>query len=157
VRRRRFLATLAGMWAAAVLPARARAEDYAWPVEVLDAIDRLEADVDARLRSLAAGLPAASPFAQAVLADHERHRRARGALRRRFRLPVPATPSGTGEASRALDSLRTAQEALVHAHAEGLPALGDPGAVDLLAHHMVEDSRHLTVIDLWIEMEANRG
>jgi hypothetical protein len=157
VRRRRFLASLAGVSAAAVLSVRVRADDYAWPVEVLDAIDRLEADVDARLRSLAAGLPAASPFAQAVLADHERHRHARASLRRRSGLPVPATPVVVGEAPRALDSLRSAQVALVHAHAEGLPALGDPGAVDLLARHMVEGSRHLTVIDLWIEMEENRG
>ncbi len=45
----------------------------------------------------------------------------------------------------------------MHAHAEGLPALGDAGAVAVLARHMVDASRHLTVIDLWIEAEDVRG
>ena len=46
---------------------------------------------------------------------------------------------------------------LVYAHAEGLPALGDPRAVHVLAGHLVATARHLTVIDLWIESEENRG
>jgi hypothetical protein len=41
----------------------------------------------------------------------------------------------------------------VHAHAEGLPALRDRAAVDLLARHMVDVAAQLTVIDLWIEAE----
>src|SRR5204863_260642 len=34
---------------------------------------------------------------------------------------------------------------------------GVGGAVDLLARHMVDASRHLTVIDLWLEAEEQRG
>lgn len=41
----------------------------------------------------------------------------------------------------------------MHAHAEGLPALRDRAAVDLLARHMVDLAGQLTVIDLWIERE----
>jgi hypothetical protein len=52
-----------------------------------------------------------------------------------------------------LRALRDAHQNLVHAHAEGLPALGDRAAVDLLARHMVDVAAQLTVIDLWIEAE----
>jgi hypothetical protein len=157
VSRRLFLGTLAALSATALLPRRVDADDYALPVEVFDAIDRLEAGVDARLRSIAAALPSAETFAAAVFADHERFRRVRAGLRRRLRVPAGAVPAPPAEPDRSLEALRTAQEALVHAHAEGLPALGDSHAVDVLAHHMVEGSRHLTVIDLWIEMEAARA
>jgi hypothetical protein len=33
----------------------------------------------------------------------------------------------------------------------------DPAAVDLLARHLIDCARHLTVIDLWIQAEAERG
>ena len=155
--RRLFLGSLGALWAASLLPWRVDAEDYALPGDVFDAIDRLEAVVDGRLRDIAKGLPAAQPFVASVLTDHERFRRVRRGLRRRLHLPEGAPPASAPAAERSLESLRTAQEALVHAHAEGLPALGDASAVDVLAHHMVEGSRHLTVIDLWIEMEASRG
>ena len=56
-----------------------------------------------------------------------------------------------------LPALRRSQEALVYAHAEGLPAIGDALAVDRLARHMVELSRHLAVIGLWIDAEERRG
>jgi hypothetical protein len=68
-------------------------------------------------------------------------------------LDVPAGTRG----GLSLVALREAQQQLVHAHAEGLPALGDAGAVAVLARHMVDASRHLTVIDLWIEAEELRG
>jgi hypothetical protein len=55
-----------------------------------------------------------------------------------------------------LAGLRAAAQDLVHAHAEGLPALRDARAVDLLARHMVDEARHLAVVDLWVEAEANR-
>ena len=157
MRRRRFLAAVAGVSAAALRPRRLRADEYGSPREVFEAIDRLEADVDLRLGRIAAALPTATAFAQAVVADHERHRGVRASLRRRLELPTASARLAAPEAGRGLDALRTAQEALVHAHAEGLPALGDREAVDTLARHMVDGSRHLTVIDLWIELEAARG
>lgn len=148
---------MAGASAVAGLPGRLPADEYGSPRDVFDAIDRREADVDSRLGRIAAALPTASAFAQAVIADHERHRHVRASLRQRLGLPSSAPPRPSTEAGQTLDALRTAQEALVHAHAEGLPALGDRAAVDTLARHMVDGSRHLTVIDLWIELETARA
>ena len=74
----------------------------------------------------------------------------------RLRLPA-ASPSAPGAVSASLDALRSAQQELVHAHAEGLPALDDAPTVRVLAGHLVEASRRLTVIDLWIELEAERA
>jgi hypothetical protein len=134
----------------------AEAKDYASAAEVLGEIDRLEADVAGRLAPLRTVGPAAGRFAESMGADLQRHREERAWVRRRLGLAastgVPASPSDP-----ALDALRSSQEALVYAHAEGLPALGDPAAVDTLARHMVDLSRHLTVIDLWIEAEGQRG
>ena len=134
----------------------ARAADYASAREALDAIDRLEADVETRLRSIAAALPGARPFVASVLADQRRHRAERARVRRRLGLAVPSPPPPPS-VERDLASLRAAQEALVYAHAEGLPALGDVWAVDVLARHLVSTARQLTVIDLWIEAEEARG
>ncbi len=57
---------------------------------------------------------------------------------------------------RSLAGLRSAQEALVLAHAEGLPALRDAAAVDRLGRALVVASRHLTLVDLWIGSEESR-
>ena len=157
MRRRRFVSTLAGLSAALLLAPRAHGDEYAGPAEVFDAIDRWEADVDARLRSIAAALFSAQAFASSVLADHARFRRVRASLRGRLQLVPAAAPPAPTLSDRSLEALRTAQQALVHAHAEGLSSLGHAEAVDVLAHHMVEGARHLTVIDLWIEMESERG
>jgi hypothetical protein len=133
---------------------RAEGRDYTSAVEVLDEIDRLEADLDRRLARVAA----AAAFAASVHADHERQRRERSALRRRLRLPAsreaaaPATPPPID-----VESLRALAQDLVHAHAEGLPALGDAAAVDTLARHMVVDARHLAIIQMWGEAEEQRG
>lgn len=141
----------------AALAPPAEAAEYASAREVFDTVDRLEADVASRLEAIARALPAARPFADSVLADHQRHRATRGRLRVRLGLP-PAAPAAAAPGSEtALEALRAAQEALTFAHAEGLPALGDPQAVDAMARHMVDLSRHLTVVDLWIEAEAQRG
>lgn len=141
---------------AVALPSRLGATEYATAAEALGAVDRLEADVAARLAAIAKAVPAARPFTASVLADHERHRAARARVRRRLGLP----PGSAGPAKPAdptsLGGLRAAQESLVYAHAEGLPALGDPLAVDTLARNLVDLSRHLTVIDLWIEAESAR-
>jgi len=136
------------------LARRNEAADYTSAAEVFDAVDRLEAELGAMLRALAARVPAARAFSRSLLADHETQRATRERLRRRLKLP-PRARLGAGVAGDIkLSALRSSQEALVYAHAEGLPALGDPRAVDVMARHMVELSRHLTVIDLWIEGEG---
>jgi hypothetical protein len=137
-----------------VLAGQAHARDYSSAAEVLDEIDRLEADLDRRLARVAA----AGAFAASVHADHERHRRERSVLRRR--LGLPASPAPAAPATLApidVESLRTVAQDLVHAHAEGLPALGDAAAVDTLARHMVVDARHLAIIQMWGEAEEQRG
>lgn len=138
-------------------PSPAGATEYGSAEEVLIAVDRLEAEVAARLRALEKAFAPARALAASLLADHERHRADRARLRRHLRLPkaAPASPAAAGDTD--LTALREVQQALVHAHAEGLPAMGSPFAVDMLARHMVEVSRHLTVIDLWLEAEAQRG
>jgi hypothetical protein len=156
---RRAILEHAALGALALLawPRRVEATDYGSAGEVFDAVDRLEADVGARLRAIAAALPSARPFVSSLLGDHERHRAVRLRLRRRLHLPAPSLPDPAAAPEIALDALRAGQEALVYAHAEGLPALGDAGAVDAMARNMIDLSRHLTVIDLWIEAEAARG
>lgn len=135
---------------------RAEATDYASARDALDAIDRLEADAVARLLAIAAGLPAARSFTRSALADISRFRVERAGLRRRLALAAAAPAEAAPSADRSLEGLRAAQEALVHAHAEGLPALRDREAVGLLARHMVALARHLAVIQLWIEAEEAR-
>ena len=157
LRRRGLLKALALLPAAALRPVVAEATDYADAPDVFSAIDRLEADVDARLRAIAREQPAAREFAQSVLEDGERHRRRRGQLRRQLGLAPAPEPTGPTSPDRTLEGLRSALEALAYAHAEGLPALGDPHAVDVLAHDMIDVSRQRTVVDLWISLEADRG
>jgi hypothetical protein len=156
VRRRTALQALAAApLAALVRPAEAR--DYASAAEVLAEIDRLEADLDARMAAVATTVPGAAPLARSMRADHERHRVARAALRRRLRIPAgrPAAPTPSGPTTVA--ALTALGQELVHAHAEGLPALDDARAVDVLAHHMVDDARHLALLQLWGEAEEQGG
>jgi hypothetical protein len=135
---------------------RADARDYRSAGEVLAEIDRLESELDARLAGLAAAFPAADSFAASVRADHEKHRRTRAALRRRLRLTEASPVSGpAGHAS--VDALRALAQDLVHAYAEGLPAIKDAPAVDTLARHMVDDARHLAVLQMWMETEQPGG
>ncbi len=131
--------------------------DYSSALEVFDAVDTLEADVSQRLRALSEALASARPFVTSLLRDQERHRETRARLRRRLGIAATRSPRADARDLLSLADLRTAQEALVHAHAEGLAALGDEIAVDTLARNMVDLSRHLTVIDLWIEAEESRG
>lgn len=139
-------------------PRRAEAVDYANAAEVFAAIDRLTVVVAVRLAAIGERVPDARAFARSVARDHARFGKEREGLRRRLGigqgLPVH-TPSLRDALS--VEALRLDQEALVHAHAEGLPALHDAFAVDVLAGHMVELARHLTVIELWLEGEENRG
>ena len=139
----------------ASMATRADARDYGSPAEVLAEIDRLESELDARLSALAASMPGAAGLSRSVRADHERHRRARAALRARLHL---AAASATPALSPARSSLTLAQtqaiaQDLVHAYAEGLPAIGNPIAVEALARDMVDDARHLAVLQMWAEAE----
>jgi hypothetical protein len=140
----------AGVGAVASLARTASARDYTSASEVLDTIDGLARDVAASLDAIAASLPGARPLADSVGADHARQRADRDAIRRRFGLAASAPPAAAAP-SRDLGALRALQQELVHAHAEGLPALDDPQAVQALAGHLVDLSRHLTVIELWSE------
>jgi hypothetical protein len=155
--RREWLAALAGAPVLALLARPASATDYASAGELLDAVDRLEAGVAGRLRAIAAAHAPARPLARSFLAGHARHRSVRARVRRRLGLEAVPAPGEAVSDDRGLQALRDAQEALVYAHAEGLPALGDALAVELLARNMVELSRQLTVLDLWLEAEAERG
>jgi hypothetical protein len=148
------MALLGGM---AILPRTAGARDYTSASEVLDTIDRLAGDVEAALSAIADAVPGARPFAASVRADQVRERAHRDTIRARLRLPAsrPGAPAAPGPTS--LDALRTLQQELVHAHAEGLPALDDAAAVQALARDMVEAARRLTVIDLWVDLEAERA
>jgi hypothetical protein len=158
--RRRFLR---GAAAAPLLclarPAAVLATEYSSASEVLDTIDRREVEVAGRLAVIARATAGAQAFAGSVASDQARHRADRDKLRRRLKLPASSAPAPAPAAKPdlSLAALREAQQQLVHAHAEGLPALGDAGAVAVLARHMVDASRQLTVIDLWIEAEELRG
>jgi hypothetical protein len=132
--------------------------DYADAGQVFAEIERRTAEVEERLSALSERMASVKPFADSVRADHLRFARDREALRRRLGIGPASAPSRVAEGDLlSLPALRAAQEALVHAHAEGLPAVRDPYAVDVLAGHMVELSRHLTVIELWLEGEEDRG
>ena len=139
---------------AALFARSGTARDYATAAEVFDTIDGLAAGVAARLSGFQRSVPSSRDLVASVTADHARHRAAREALRRRLGLPPSSAPAGAAAGSADLEGLRAAQEALVYAHAEGLPAVGDPFVVDALAHHMVDLSRHLTVTQLWMETES---
>ena len=125
--------------------------------EVFREIDARTAEVGARLRALSEKQPAARAFARSLLRDHERQQAEREGLRKRLGLPEAAPVRATASEPASLSALRASQQALVTAHVEGLPVLGDPPAVDRLAHHLVALARHLTVIDLWLEAEESRG
>ena len=155
--RRALLRALALAPAGAALAPPLEATDYASPAEVFAAVDALETELSLRLRAMVEAVPGARPFVTSALRDHEAHRAARDRLRQRLGLGPAAVPKPSVANPVDLAALRASQERLVYAHAEGLPALGDSLSVDTLARHMVDLSRHLTVIDLWIETEASRG
>ena len=137
-------------------PAAVRATEYASASEVLDTIDRREVEVAGRLAAIARAIAGAQAFADSVASDQAGHRADRDKLRHRLKLPTSSAPAPPPP-DLSLAALREAQQELVHAHAEGLPALGDAGAVAVLARHLVDASRQLTVIDLWIEAEELRA
>jgi hypothetical protein len=148
---------LAAPAAGAALAGDASATEYTSALSVFAEVDRLAGEVELRFRALSLTSPGAKAFALSVLADHERERAERASLRRRLGLPPSTAARAEAADLTSLEALRTAQEALVHAHAEGLPAILDAHAVQVLAGHLVDLARHLAVIDLWIEAEATRG
>jgi hypothetical protein len=141
-----------------LLRGSAQAVDYASAAEVFAAIDTLSAAVAARLGAMADRVPEARAFARSAERDRAQFQAERARLRKRLGV-APAGPAAAARVNDplSLEALRVDQEALVHAHAEGLPALRDARAVDVLAGHMVELARHLTVIEMWIEVEESRG
>jgi hypothetical protein len=156
--RRAFLRAAAAGPLALAGGSSAGAADYTSAAQVFASVERLEAEVDARLRAIETAVPAAVAFAASVRRDRARHRSERARLRRQLGLPSPAAQAfATGEVDASLEGLRVSQEALVHAHAEGLPALGNSHAVDRLGAHMVDLARQLAVIELWIGQEEDRG
>jgi hypothetical protein len=158
--RRRVLRTAALLPAAlAAGPRAAAATDYASAEDAFAAIDQLEAEVVARLRRLEADVKVARSFAASLLRDHDRHRREREALRHDLGLvgTTPAAPPPAPNDVLDLAALKETQERLMYAHAEDLPILGQAPAVRELAHHMVDQSRHLTLLGLWVEAEEERG
>jgi hypothetical protein len=144
--------------AALLVPAGAEATDYASAEAALSAVEALASEVTLRLRGLAAMAGAARAFAQSLLLDHERHRRERDGVRRDLGLgAAPAPPAAATEGGGDLETLKDAQSKLTYALAEALPALGRPDAVRTLARQMVDASRHLTLVGLWIEAEERRA
>jgi hypothetical protein len=131
--------------------------DYASADEALAAIEGLEADVERFLLRLERTVASSRPLVASFRRDRDRHRGHRARVRRRLGLPSSEAAAASEAPDAALPALREAQSALVYAHAEALPALGDAVSVSLLLEDMVDLARHLTVIDLWIESEAARG
>jgi hypothetical protein len=141
----------------ALWPQAAGGTDYASAGEALAAIDGAEAEVVLRLRRLEAEVGVAQAFARSLLRDHEAHRRERAGVRRELGLGPPSAEASPPEDALDLAALREAQEKLTYAHAEALPALGEASAVRGLARHLVDQSRHLTLLGLWIQAEEDRG
>ena len=119
-------------------------------------VHRLSAEIDGRLAAVASAQPAARTLATSLARDLQRHADERRRVEPRLGVtrPVPSAPAGVDAT---LAGLRGAQETLMLAYADGLSALRhDPAAVRLLAGHMVDVARHLTITDLWIA-EGSRG
>ena len=155
---RRDLLKAAALLPAVLLARRVEATDYASAAEALAAIDALAVEVDARLRRLETEVAPAREFAARLRRDLGRHLAERAEVRRRLGLGAGAKPADPGlEDALDLEALRAATSKLTYAHAESLPVLGDPFAVRVLARHMVDVSRHLALVALWIEAEERRG
>lgn len=155
---RRRLLKAAGLVPGALLASeRAAAADAAPAAAALRAICDQAAEVVARLQGLAARV-AVRAFAESLLRDHTRHRAERDRVfallgREAGSVPPPTAPADALD----LGELKAAQEKLTYAMAEALPLLGRAEAVRTIAHQMVDSSRHLTLVGLWIEAEERRA
>jgi hypothetical protein len=156
--RRRLLEAAGFLPAALLLPARSEATDYASAAEALRAVEDLAAEVAARLSALASRFTAARAFAESLLRDQARHRTERDRVRSLLRLEAPPPRAGAAPADALdLEALKSAQQKLTYALAESLPVLGRAPVVRTLARQMVDCSRHLTLVGLWIEAEERRA
>lgn len=156
--RRRLLKAAGLLPAALILPARAEAADYASAEAALQAVEGLAAEVVARLQSLAAGVAAARAFAGSLMRDQTRHRNERDRVRNLLGMAaVPAPRVAPPEDALDLEALKGALEKLTYALAESLPVLGRAPAVRTIASQVVDSSRHLTLVSLWIEAEERRA
>jgi hypothetical protein len=150
-RRAALRALLTAPIAAAGAATSVDARDYATAAEVWSTIAALSQEVEARLGAVARAIPAARTFADSAKADLSRHRRERVRLRG---VAEPAVPEIALDDAAALPRLRRSLEQLMHAHAEGLPALPPGPVVHRVAEHMSDVSRLLTIVDLWIGVEG---
>jgi hypothetical protein len=124
----------------------------------LGAVESFAGAVAVRLHALAERRPAARAFARSLLREQEAHRAERDGVRRLLGLPPPAQGALPSPADPFdLEALRAAQEKLTYALAEAIPLLGRPSVVRTLARQMVAASRHLTLVNLWIEAEERRA
>lgn len=156
--RRDLLKAVALAPAALLLRPRAvSATEYSSAAEAVDAIDGLEAEVVLRLRALGETGSSARAFASSLGRDLQTHGSERDRLRSRLGLGVRRASKAAVPDALDLEAARAALERLTFAHAEALPALGDAAAVQVLAGHMVDLSRQLTLVGLWIEAEERRG
>jgi hypothetical protein len=156
--RRRLLKAAGLLPAVLLLPARAEATEYASAAAALGAVEALAAEVGARLQSLAARVAAARAFAESLLRDQARHRKERDRVQERLGLAIGPAPSVAPPGDPLdLEALKGAQERLTYALAESLPVLGRAASVRVIARQMVDCSRHLTLVGLWIEAEERRA
>ncbi|HWX24201.1 MAG TPA: hypothetical protein VN083_04130 [Vicinamibacteria bacterium] len=121
----------------------------------LDAMEAQSEAVEAGLQALTANSRPLARAASSFLADLRRHRQDRARVRKRLGL-LPARVDTPSPKAATLADLRAAQQELVSAHAEGIPALENPAAVAVIVLDLVDVARHLAVIDFWIEAEASR-
>ncbi|MBK5257668.1 MAG: hypothetical protein JJE39_16715, partial [Vicinamibacteria bacterium] len=134
---------------------RVLARDYASRHEALDDLDRLASVCARRLRALRRSRADAETLATRYLSTLRKHAVTRDRVRRRLALPRDLDPgSEAGLVDGDLPGLRQALDDLMMAYGESLPVYGDSKVVSLLAIDMVEVSKLRTVIDLWVEAEA---
>jgi len=157
--RRQALKAAGFLPASLLLPKAASPTEYPSALAALAAIDAAVQDVVRRLRTLATQAGPGRDFARSLLSDQEQHRLERAGLEKAIGLS--GGRSETAEAAAGdppdLEGLKDAQQKLTYALAEALPVLGGPAAVRTLARQMVDASRHLTLIGLWIEAEERRA
>jgi hypothetical protein len=145
---RRGVLRAAAAWPAAALALPADARDYGDAAELFAAVEALAANAEQRLEALSRVYPPARRFAASARADLARHRKERARLSGRA-AAAPARPDPVEEPA-SLSRLRAVLADLMHACAEGLPALRRQESVRRLGEHIVDLSRLVTIVDLWI-------
>jgi hypothetical protein len=134
---------------------RAPAAEFPSGEAALDAMEARSETVEAALQDLAHNSRPFGRGAASFLADLRRHRQDRARVRKLLGLLPPHVETPPPKTA-TLTDLRAAQQELVFAHAEGIPALGSPAAASVIVLDLVDVARHLAVIDSWIEAGASR-